>query len=578
MNKRRNFLKHLFGVFAIAVMTGSLFGMAPTTDNNADMNIFRKANSALKESRAKSAAAQKGLTILEGFDDRGMQWFNFESEVAGSRNTQRHSNEVLYNKTGVAFLMKHLTDNGEQNTPLYKFLNDAKLRIASPGWKGDSYYGNYLLIPGRGEGQNLCGFLMNNDSIAFDNFLKAALKAVRKLCVEHGKDLKRREELVRSTCAGICSTREGAARLAQTRADTKNQSATAAVRLFDASIAENKRKMVENIKKMLSSKKFLLYGGAVVSTCAALYGLKLAFSYIKKQMETPETLDRINISSCPDLSDLVVEVGLQKKLERTVEDITENGHLYNILLSGPPGTGKTMFAKGIAKRMSVNLSNVEFFFTSGSRFAQMEVYKAVEEFHKLVDYVRKRAEQGIRVVVFVDEAERMFAARYGRFATALTRALTEAFLASVPAPSNDGYMFIMATNHQEQLDNAIFDRTSGHQFLVSLPASAERGKLLANYMKKFAEESGVQIDFDFERSEKRNQLIAMMSGFSARGIEEMAHNFVREGMRDEQNTIRFNSSLDIVKAQAEALKRQNSLIAMRKAEDAKVYGIAAAAA
>ncbi|MCK4499597.1 hypothetical protein KAU11_03820, partial [Candidatus Babeliales bacterium] len=88
---------------------------------------------------------------------------------------------------------------------------------------------------------------------------------------------------------------------------------------------------LKKVKELLGSKKMVIYGSAIAVTGAALYGLKLAFNYIKKQMEIPAILDLLNIKKCPDLNDLVLEVNLQKKLEKTVEDIAERGEMYNVL-------------------------------------------------------------------------------------------------------------------------------------------------------------------------------------------------------------------------------------------------------
>ena len=106
------------------------------------------------------------------------------------------------------------------------------------------------------------------------------------------------------------------------------------------------------------------------------------------------------------LSGVILEPQLDLRVRTLVSSIeltTRHGApLRHILFHGPPGTGKTMVARRVAKH-----SGLEFAIMSGGDVAPLKA-RAVTEIHKLVKWA-KRSQRGM--LLFIDEAEAFVGSR-----------------------------------------------------------------------------------------------------------------------------------------------------------------------
>ena len=154
--------------------------------------------------------------------------------------------------------------------------------------------------------------------------------------------------------------------------------------------------------------------------------------------------------------------------------------LRHILFHGPPGTGKTMVARRVAKH-----SGLEFAIMSGGDVAPLKA-RAVTEIHKLVKWA-KRSHKGM--LLFIDEAEafvgsrRSDAAGFGPSREALNALLFHTGTASTK------FMMVLATNRPEDIDSAITDRIDD-ALDFGLPGAAERRRLVKVYFQKYVGELG----------------------------------------------------------------------------------------
>lgn len=187
-----------------------------------------------------------------------------------------------------------------------------------------------------------------------------------------------------------------------------------------------------------------------------------------------------------------------------------------ILLSGEPGTGKTLLARAIAGE-----ANVPFFAASGSDFSGIIVGLGVAKIKEIFEMAKRNAP----CILFIDEIDAIGQRRSMHSYNDQDREQTlNQLLIEMDGFSNDtGIIVIGATNRADMLDPALlrpgrFDR----QVYIELPDLSGRREILDLYAKKLKVGSDVNLQ-DLARG---------TTGFSGADLENLLNEAALHAVRN----------------------------------------------
>jgi ATPase family AAA domain-containing protein 3A/B len=186
----------------------------------------------------------------------------------------------------------------------------------------------------------------------------------------------------------------------------------------------------------------------------------------------------------------------------------------HLLLHGAPGTGKTMFARGLAHH-----SGLDYAILTGGDIAPLG-RDAVTELHKLFDWA-KTSRRGL--LLFIDEADAFLQSRETTRISEDQRNALNAFLFRTGTESNQ-FMMVYASNQPAQFDPALLDRVD-EMVEFDLPGVDERRKMIAMYVDKYLikppawAKPVTTIDIGPEEIET---VVKETDGFSGRAISKLA--------------------------------------------------------
>ncbi len=241
--------------------------------------------------------------------------------------------------------------------------------------------------------------------------------------------------------------------------------------------------VVQNYKSYLKWWFTSVLVGAVIWV-----GSRAAWNWIERHLKKPRVI--INSSKknlwqrfenwlhpCPE-----PVMVFQKDLENRLNDFVKatkiinkkiklgitNVKYRNVLLYGVPGTGKTMFARKLAR-----LSGLEFVELTGSSFFQENAgIGAIDELFSWA----KKSKKGL--CIFIDEADSLLSKREHMKPDSETYRIVNHFLNYLGERSNR-FMVVMATNYP-QLDKAM-ERRIDDAIEMPLPQLTERKRTLCLY-------------------------------------------------------------------------------------------------
>lgn len=219
------------------------------------------------------------------------------------------------------------------------------------------------------------------------------------------------------------------------------------------------------------------------------------------------------------LKEVVLAPVLESRLKRvavsTANTKKNNAPFRHLLLHGPPGTGKTMFAKGLARE-----SGLDYAIMTGGDIAPLGK-DAVTEIHKMFEWANTTSKG---VLLFIDEADAFLRKRSTEKMSEEMRTALNAFLYRTGEASNK-VMIVFASNQPEQLDWAINDRIDD-MIEFDLPSFDERLRMITQYMDKYLLKPASPVSRPITVTDVDEALLKSVAtateGFSGREISKLA--------------------------------------------------------
>lgn len=221
-------------------------------------------------------------------------------------------------------------------------------------------------------------------------------------------------------------------------------------------------------------------------------------------------------------------------IKNRLETIRKNkGFLPNLILEGPPGTGKSMFANWLA-----NESGMRYVKMSGADLAQyIKRGEHVSKWNETLQWAKKGKGP---TILFIDEAEAMVGTRENFDQE--HRELLNAFLAATGEPS-DKIMVVMATNRLGDLDEAVISR-SDLKLHIGPPDYASRKKILRQYIDQYMENEPKLRSMFTDRFV--GQIAGATKNLSGRTLSKMVYALISECHASKNNLLTKREVFQVV--------------------------------
>lgn len=267
-----------------------------------------------------------------------------------------------------------------------------------------------------------------------------------------------------------------------------------------------------------------------------LSGTKLftpAFEVVKKEYLT-KTFD--DVAGIDEIKAEVIETVRNFENSSRVEEYGGKAS-RGILLTGRPGTGKTLLAKAMAKELNVNFIPV-----SGSTFVELFAGNGAKKVRELFNLAQKVAP----AMIFIDEIDAVGGSRddkgMGGAHEERIQTLNELLTQMDGFKSNSGIMVVAATNFEDRLDSALtragrFDK----KLAIPLPNTKGRLEILNVHLRKTKENNRLAPNLDLERIARRT------TGMTGADLESLCNLAIEEAIKQKSNYVElehFNKAYD----------------------------------
>ncbi|GAA5985344.1 hypothetical protein JCM11641_006373 [Rhodosporidiobolus odoratus] len=203
-----------------------------------------------------------------------------------------------------------------------------------------------------------------------------------------------------------------------------------------------------------------------------------------------------------------------------------------VLLYGPPGCGKTMMAKALAKE-------------SGATFVNMKVSTLTDkwfgESNKLVAALFSLARKLQPSIIFIDEIDSFLRerSRSDHEVTGMMKAEFMSLWDGLTTTNDTRILVLGATNRPNDIDSAILRRMP-KRFSIKLPDASQRKNILNLMLKDLKLEDGFSVE----------ELVRKTDGLSGSDLKEACRNAAMVPVRDYMRTHAVDGQIDFEKVKA----------------------------
>lgn len=291
--------------------------------------------------------------------------------------------------------------------------------------------------------------------------------------------------------------------------------------------SEASNKFIDAIINLIPFVLMMGFGFWMISRMAQANGANgkaFEFSNSKARLESKIRTRFEDVAGCDEekqeMSEIIDYLKYPKKFEKMGARIPKG-----ILLSGYPGTGKTLLAKAVAGE-----ADVPFYSISGSDFVEMFVGVGASRVRDMF----KKAKQTAPCMIFIDEIDavgRQRGAGFGGGHDEREQTLNQLLVEMDGMEENNGVVIIAATNRPDVLDPALlragrFDR----QIMVSLPDWKGRKAILEVHARNKKLASHVNLEALAKRT----------PGFSGADLENVLNESAILAVRENTDEISMN--------------------------------------
>ncbi|KAH3903029.1 protein-degrading AAA family ATPase MSP1 SCDLUD_000637 [Saccharomycodes ludwigii] len=238
--------------------------------------------------------------------------------------------------------------------------------------------------------------------------------------------------------------------------------------------------------------------------------------FVLENVITPFDMN-VKFTDIGGLDNIVEELVESVIYPLTTPEIFESSSLLEapsgVLLYGPPGCGKTMIAKALAKESGANFISI--------RMSSI-MDKWYGESNKIVDAIFSLANKVQPCIIFIDEIDSFLRERSSTDHE-VTAVLKAEFMTLWDGLVSNGRIMVLgATNRMNDID-AAFLRRMPKRFHVGLPDHESRKKILTILLNDTKLE---ETDFNMD------MIVAHTNGFSGSDLKELCRNAALNAARD----------------------------------------------